>query len=48
MENLRTDFFKYLFQDFNLTLSEIRSLENNINVLESHLDIVRNLDIDKT
>ena len=48
MDNLRTDFFKYLFQDFNLSLSEIRSLENNINVLESHLDILRNLDIDQT
>lgn len=48
MENLRTDFFKYLFQDFNLSSSEIRSLENNINGIESHLDILRNLDIDQT
>ena len=48
MENFRTDLFKYLFHDFNLSLSEIRSLENNINVLESHLVILRNLDIDQT
>ena len=48
MDNLRTDFFKYLFQDFNLSHSEIHHLENCINGIESHLDILRNLDIDQT
>ncbi len=47
MDKLKTDFFKKLFQDFNLSSSEIHDLENNLNVIKSHLDILKKININK-
>ena len=47
MDKLKTDFFKKLFKVFNLSSSEIHSLENNINVIKSHLEILKKIDINQ-
>ncbi len=47
MDKLKTDFFKKLFKDFNLSSSEIHNLENNINVIKSHLEILKKIDINQ-
>ena len=47
MDKLKTDFFKKLFKDFNLSSSEIHNLENNINLIKSHLEILKKIDINQ-